>query len=55
VVRGASELECYWHYFDALELIDLCRDAGFGRVQVQTTGELGEDWDNVLVAVCEKP
>jgi SAM-dependent methyltransferase len=54
VVRGASEHECYWHYFDASELIDLCRDAGFSRVQVQTTGGLGEDWDNVLVAVCEK-
>ncbi|MFH1569694.1 MAG: class I SAM-dependent methyltransferase [Gemmatimonadota bacterium] len=41
----------YWHYFDAAELRNLCAAAGYGRTEVVHTSDLGETWDNVLVAV----
>ena len=46
--------ECYWHYFTRDEVSTLCTEAGFDHVTVQTTADLGESWDNVLVVVCFK-
>jgi len=44
----------YWHYFEAAELRRLCHEAGFARVDIVHTSDLGQQWGNVLVAGCTR-
>lgn len=44
----------YWHYFSVEELRELCTGAGFPHLDLCFTSDLGEAWDNVLIAVCLK-
>ena len=52
LIEAPSGGECYWHYFHADELEGICRDAGYREVKINTSGDLGQEWDNLLVAVC---
>ena len=54
IVGEPDKSRCYWHWFTRDELHRLCRDAGFEKVEVFMTGELGEPNNNRLVAVCWK-
>lgn len=54
IVSEPGKSPCYWHWFTRDELHRLCTDSRFSRVEVLTTGELGEAWNNVLVATCWK-
>jgi SAM-dependent methyltransferase len=42
----------FWHYFAIQELRELCTGTGFPLVELWYTSNLGEAWDNVLIAVC---
>jgi len=44
----------YCHLFRREELAGLLGDAGFADSSICHTSDLGESWDNVLVAVCRR-
>lgn len=44
----------YWHYFEMTELGQLCHEAGFARADIVHTSDLGQQWGNVLVAICAR-
>lgn len=48
----ASDTECYWHYFERDEVELMCKSAGFESVDLYTSDELGQDWDNLIIAAC---
>ena len=54
IVGEPDNSRCYWHWFTQDELHLLCKSAGYEKVEIFTTGELGESWNNLLVAVCWK-
>lgn len=47
-------IQCYWHYFAEDELRDLCLNAGFRMILESTSDKLGQDWNNLNIAVCGK-
>jgi len=51
-LQADEDTSRYWHYFDMDEVRSLCRGAGFADAMVVHTSDLGQHWDNVLVAVC---
>jgi hypothetical protein len=55
LLAQASGKSCYWHCFRMEELRDICAIAGFTILLLSTSDEMGQDYDNLIIIVCQKP
>jgi SAM-dependent methyltransferase len=55
LLAQASGESCYWHYFKMEELREICAIAGFTVLVLSTSDEMGQDYDNLIIVVCQKP